>query len=109
MNSVIKQLLVNSGFCLWDKEPWAPPGAVIDWNCDYTQEFDQFVERLIMTCANVAAMVPDEADSTYLHFNDSIYDRVINHFNYHRDNHNNDYTPYEPTEIDEWNDYDKDC
>lgn len=107
MNNKIKELLEGAGFCLWDGEPWAPPNALVDWNSDYTTEFNDFVIDLITECANVAA------NSTG-GFKQQIYDAVVDNFtefdfDFSLDRNTNDFTPYEPTEIDEWKSFDEDC
>jgi len=90
---------------MWEGEAWAPPGGVVDWNCDYTDELNNFVEALVLSCAEVAA-------NSLGSFKQQVYDSVVDHFldaEEPDDNHNNAWTPYEPTEVDEWNSYDKDC
>jgi hypothetical protein len=101
MNDRIKQMLAAAGFMMWDGEAWAPKGAVVDWNADYTVELTTFIHNLICQAARVAATAEGE-------FNNEVYYAVFDHF-VTPDNHNNDFTPYEPTEIDEWCSYDKDC
>jgi hypothetical protein len=52
MNSAkLKTLLAKSGFCLWNGEPHAPPGAVVDWSCTYDTELLKLVELIVMDCA----------------------------------------------------------
>lgn len=86
---------------MWDGEHWAPKDAIVDWSCDYTSELDTFMLDLITEAAETAATATGS-------FRQQVYDRVINHF-YDPDRNTNDFTPYEPTEIDEWNSYDPDC
>jgi hypothetical protein len=47
MNDKIRELLKESGFCFWADEPWGPGAGKVDWNCDYTKEFEKFVELLV--------------------------------------------------------------
>ena len=101
MNEKIKSMLTKADFIMWDGESWAPKGAVVDWNADYTVEMTTFITDLVMEAANVAAMITGT-------FNDEVYYGVIDHFT-EPDRNTNDYTPYEPTEIDEWKSYDEDC
>ena len=101
MNEKIKQLLEQAGFCMWGDEPYRPKGAVVDWGADYTDELNVFIHDLVAEAANVAAMITGI-------FNDEVYCGVVDHFT-EPDRNTNDFTPYEPSEIDEWNDYDKDC
>jgi hypothetical protein len=60
-----------------------------------------FIHDLICQAARVAATAEGE-------FNNEVYYAVFDHF-VPPDRNTNDFTPYEPTEIDEWQDYDKDC
>lgn len=101
MNERIKSMLEKAGFLLWDGEAWAPKGAVVDWNSDYGVEMTNFVHDLVCQAARVAATAEGE-------FNDNVYYAVVNHF-ITSDRNTNDFTPYEPSEIDEWKSYDKDC
>lgn len=101
MNEKIKSMLTKADFIMWDGESWAPKGAIVDWNADYTVEMTTFITDLVMEAANVAAMITGT-------FNDEVYYGVVDHFT-EPDRDTNDFTPYEPTEIDEWSDYDKDC
>jgi hypothetical protein len=107
VNEKIKSMLEQAGFCLWNGESWAPKDALVDWNSDYTVEFNDFIMMIITECANVAA------NSTG-GFKQQVYDAVVNNFtdvniNFETDRNTNDFTPYEPSEIDEWESYDKDC
>ena len=101
MNEKIKELLEAAGFCMWEGEDYAPKNALVDWSSDYTTELNDFIHDLVTEAATVAAM----ATGT---FSDEIYYQVIDHFS-EPDRNTNDFTPYEPTEMDEWQDYDKDC
>ena len=101
MNEKIKKMLAQAGFMMWEHEAWAPKGAVVDWNADYTVEMTTFIHDLICQAARVAATAEGE-------FNNEVYYAVFDHF-VPPDRNTNDFTPYEPTEIDEWQDYDKDC
>lgn len=101
MNEKIKTMLEQAGFCVWEDEPYRPKGALVDWSSDYTDELNDFIHDLICQAARVAATAEGE-------FNDRVYYAVFDHF-VTPDRNTNDFTPYEPTEIDEWLDYDKDC
>jgi len=101
MNEKIISMLEQAGFIMWDGEDWAPKGAVVDWNADYSVELTTFIHDLIGQAARVAATAEGE-------FNNDIYYAVFDHFTT-TDRNTNDFQPYEPTEIDEWSDYDKDC
>ena len=98
-----KQYAMYAGFSVWDDEHWAPPGRVVDWSCDYEQELRDFYEEIVLNAAQIATECASK--------NVSIYDGLRNHFELDvlPDRNTNDFTPYEPSEIDEWNDYDKDC
>lgn len=50
----IKELAAEAGFVFWDGEDWAPPGSEIDWACDYSNEFNQFVRLIVEECARIA-------------------------------------------------------
>lgn len=86
---------------MWEDESWAPPDGGVDWACDYTKELNTFIHDLVCQAARVAAT----ATGT---FDNEVYYAVFDHFT-DSDRNTNDFTPYEPTEIDEWEDYDKDC
>ena len=101
MNEKIRKMLAQAGFVLWDGEAWAPKGAVVDWNTDYTVEMTTFIHELICQAARVAATAEGE-------FNNEVYYAVFDHF-ITPDSNTNDFTPYEPTEIDEWQDFDRYC
>lgn len=49
MNSKIKELAEQAGFCFWSDESWKPEGAVIDWASNYDEAFERFVELLHQT------------------------------------------------------------
>jgi hypothetical protein len=101
MNEKIKEMLYHAGFCVWDGEDYAPENAIVDWSSDYTSELNCFITDLITECANVAATATGS-------FKQQVYDSVVNRF-ITTDRNTNDFTPYEPSEIDEWESYDKDC
>lgn len=102
MNKKIKSMLEQAGFVMWDGESWAPKGAVVDWNADYSVELTTFVHDLICVAARVAATAEGE-------FNNVVYYAVFDHFTTDTDRNTNDFTPYEPSEVDEWKSYDEDC
>lgn len=101
MNEKIKSMLEAAGFMMWEDEAWAPPDGGVDWNGDYSVELTTFIHDLVCQAARVAATAEGE-------FNDRVYYAVFDHF-ITADRNTNDFTPYEPSEIDEWNSYDKDC
>lgn len=47
MNDRIQQLIKDSGFILWEDEPWGPGKGHIDWSSDYTNEMGVFVKKLV--------------------------------------------------------------
>ena len=51
MNERIRFLAEKAGFVFWGSEECKPEGAVIDWSCDYSKEFEAFTELLIKECA----------------------------------------------------------
>ena len=51
-NDQLKDLLIESGFVLWDEESGRPGGAV-DWACDYDQEIRKLIELVATKCANL--------------------------------------------------------
>ena len=54
MNERIRFLAEKAGFVFWGSEEWKPEGIVIDWSCDYSKEFDTFVELIVSECAEIA-------------------------------------------------------
>jgi hypothetical protein len=60
MNERIRFLAEKAGFVFWGSEEWKPEGAVIDWSCDYSKEFEVFTELLIKECANELLKWKDE-------------------------------------------------
>lgn len=60
MNERIRFLAEKAGFVFWGSEEWKPEGAVIDWSCDYSKEFEAFTELLIKECANELIKWKDE-------------------------------------------------
>ena len=60
MNERIRFLAEKAGFVFWGSEEWKPEGAVIDWSCDYSKEFEIFTELLIKECANELLKWKDE-------------------------------------------------
>ena len=52
MNERIQKLIKDSGFILWEDEPWGPDRGHIDWASDYTKEMEVFVEKLVTACAD---------------------------------------------------------
>lgn len=65
-------------------------------------EMATFIHDLVCQAARVAATAEGE-------FNNQVYYAVFDHFTTDTDRNTNDFTPYEPTEIDEWKSYDEDC
>lgn len=98
MNKKIKSMLEAAGFMMWEDEAWAPPDGGVDWNGDYSVELTTFIHDLVCQAARVAATAEGE-------FNDRVYYAVFDHFITNTNNHE----PSEPSEMDEWLDYDKDC
>ena len=60
MNERIRFLAEKAGFIFWGSEEWKPEGAVIDWSCDYSKEFEAFAELLIRESANELIKWKDE-------------------------------------------------
>jgi hypothetical protein len=54
MNERIKILAEKAGFVFWGSEEWKPEDTVIDWSCDYSKEFNIFVELIVSECAEIA-------------------------------------------------------
>ena len=87
MNKNIQKLIEESGFVLWEDEPWGPGKGNIDWSNDYTEEMETFVKSLISliiedvkcySSANVESSmqwVETEGDICY---NEAI-DQVVDH------------------------------
>jgi hypothetical protein len=50
----IVELAKQAGFVFWSDETWGPGPSNIDWNCDYSTEFNTFVQLLINECSHVA-------------------------------------------------------
>jgi len=46
MEKRVKELAEQAGFCFWGDEPWGPGEGNIDWSCNYSQEFEKFVELM---------------------------------------------------------------
>lgn len=44
MNKNIKELAEEAGFVFWGDEKWGPGPGLIDWSCDYKNEFDKFTD-----------------------------------------------------------------
>jgi len=38
------KLLKKAGFCLWSDEKHRPPGAIIDWSCNYDDEVQKLIQ-----------------------------------------------------------------
>lgn len=79
MNSIIKDLITQAGFCLWEDEHWKPPGAVIDWAAQYDEEMSMFIELLIRDAASyidnkIAFGVGDKLLERYGYDNESVRD-----------------------------------
>lgn len=60
----LKALLTKAEFCLWADEPWAVPGALVDWAANYDKELLQLVELIVMDCA-VRAAGAQQTNSEY--------------------------------------------
>lgn len=60
----LKALLTKAEFCLWADEPWAAPGALVDWAAQYDKELLQLVELIVMDCA-VRARGPAHMNGDY--------------------------------------------
>lgn len=60
MNTRIKELAEDAGFCFWGDEKWKLPGAIIDWSCIYDKEFQKYTELLINEC--LKALEPGDID-----------------------------------------------
>ena len=43
MDSKIKNLAIQAGFCMWSDEEWNP-GDVVDWSCSYDEQLIKFYE-----------------------------------------------------------------
>ena len=51
MNTLIKTLAKQAGFVFWTDEDYGPGSGNIDWSCEYSNEFNTFVQLLIDECA----------------------------------------------------------
>ena len=60
MNENFKRLAEEAGFCFWKDESWRPEGQVIDWSCNYEEEFKKFGELVVQECANELIKWKDE-------------------------------------------------
>ena len=47
MNDTMKRLAIEAGFVFWEKESWKPQDGLIDWSCDYSNEFDKYSKLLV--------------------------------------------------------------
>ena len=47
MNENFKKLAEEAGFCFWEDESWQPEGQLIDWSCNYEEEFKKFGELVV--------------------------------------------------------------
>lgn len=47
LNERVKRIIEDSGFIVWEDEPWGPGKLDIDWSCDYTKEMETFVKSLL--------------------------------------------------------------
>ena len=47
MNDTMKRLAIEAGFVFWKDESWKPKDSLIDWSCDYSNEFDKYSKLLI--------------------------------------------------------------
>jgi hypothetical protein len=56
MNERIKALAEQSGFIFWKDESWGPGPGNIDWGCDYSIEFNDFIKLLIKECARIGEL-----------------------------------------------------
>jgi hypothetical protein len=60
MNENFKKLAEEAGFVFWGSEKWKPEGAVIDWSCNYEEEFKKFGELVVQECAKELIKWKDE-------------------------------------------------
>jgi hypothetical protein len=66
MNAVIQELVQDAGFMTWADEEWGPGPGHIDWNAEYSQEFDLFLTMLsdrIYKAVMKQCNVDDHSDS----------------------------------------------
>lgn len=54
MNSKLKELAEQAGFCFWQDEQWKPEGATIDWSTNYDTELVEFAKLIVDQCADIA-------------------------------------------------------
>jgi hypothetical protein len=47
MNDTMIKLAKEAGFVFWENESWKPKDSLIDWSCDYSNEFDKYSKLLI--------------------------------------------------------------
>lgn len=47
MNDTMIELAKQAGFVFWKDESWKPQDSLIDWSCDYSNEFDKYSKLLI--------------------------------------------------------------
>lgn len=101
MNNKIKSLIQEAGFSTWSNEMWAAgePGD-IDWSSNYTQEMNWFIQELVHQCAETAA-------GSQGGYKVQVYDAVVSRFLHTDDTDDTD--DHQPSEQQEWNDFDPDC
>ena len=87
INKNIQKLIEESGFVLWEDEPWGPGKGNIDWSNDYTEEMETFVKSLISliiedvkcySSANVDSSVQWVETEGDIGYNEAI-DHVVDH------------------------------
>lgn len=65
INERIQKLIKESGFILWEDEPWGPGRGHIDWASDYTKEMETFVSKLVTAIiADVDCFSSESIDSS---------------------------------------------
>ena len=47
MNDSMIRLAEEAGFVFWKDESWKPQDGIIDWSCDYSNEFDKYSKLLV--------------------------------------------------------------
>ncbi len=47
MNNVYEKLAKQAGFVFWEDEQWNANNSMIDWSCNYDNEFDKYSKLLI--------------------------------------------------------------
>jgi len=61
----INKLAKNANFAFWQEDEWWGSPGEIDWSCDYSKEFEKFVELLLNDILHIAGPAGDERSQMY--------------------------------------------